>query len=94
MSREMFLNMTHQTNLNRFKESIKDCYTPKMVEHIQNKFQKLYQLISENESKQVPKGTMLDMIEEVTRMSRYQDKFDKLKFFKNAKNAQNVRESY
>jgi hypothetical protein len=37
---------------------------------------------------------MLDMIEEVTKMSWYQDKFDKLKFFKNAKNAQNVRESY
>jgi hypothetical protein len=42
-------------------------------------------LISKNESKEMPKGSMLDMIEEVTRMSHYQDKFNKHRFLKNAK---------
>jgi len=33
----------------------------------------------------MPKGSMLDMIEQVTRMSYYQDNFNKQRFFKNAK---------
>jgi len=85
MSREKFRELNQLNHLNEIREDIKDCYTPDMVEHIQNKFKQLYTLISKNESRQMPKGSMLDMIEQVTRMSHYQDKFNKQRFFKNAK---------